>query len=148
MPDHARNALLEKLSHRSSTNLVLAVQGGIFAEGVDYPGEMAVGAFIVGPALPKVSFEQELMRLYYDEMCSRGFEYAYLFPGMNRVIQSAGRIIRSEEDRGIILLLDKRFTYENYAGLLPREWYNVSPSELVAKQYLEEVRSFWEQSST
>ena len=148
MPDHARNALLEKLSYRSSTNLVLAVQGGIFAEGVDYPGEMAVGAFIVGPALPKVSFEQELMRLYYDEMCSRGFEYAYLFPGMNRVIQSAGRIIRSEKDRGIILLLDRRFTYENYAGLLPREWYDVSPSELIAKQYLDVVRTFWEQSST
>lgn len=147
MPDHARNSLLEKLSHQSVTNLLLAVQGGIFAEGVDYPGELAVGAFIVGPALPRVSFEQELMRQYYEEMCSKGFDYAYLFPGMNRVIQSAGRVIRSEEDRGIILLLDKRFTYENYAELLPREWYIDSPSELVRKQYLEELKYFWQEIS-
>jgi DNA excision repair protein ERCC-2 len=147
MPDHARNSLLEKLLHQRETNLLLAVQGGIFAEGVDYPGELAVGAFIVGPALPRVSFEQELMRQYYEEMRSKGFDYAYLFPGMNRVIQSAGRVIRSEEDRGIILLLDKRFTYENYAGLLPREWYIDSPSELVRKQYLEELKCFWLESS-
>lgn len=145
MPDHARAALLEKLSDPMAAHLVLAVQGGVFAEGVDYPGEMAIGAIIVGPGLPKVCFEQELLRQYYEEQCGQGFEYAYLYPGLNRVIQSAGRIIRSETDRGVILLLDKRFTYENYISLLPRHWYERSPDELIAKgDYLAELAAFWE----
>jgi DNA excision repair protein ERCC-2 len=143
MPDHTRNALFDRLSDPTSAHLVLAVQGGVFAEGVDYPGELAVGAIIVGPGLPKVSFESELMRQYFEEHFSKGFEYAYLYPGMNRVVQSAGRIIRTETDRGVILLLDKRFTYENYADLFPRDWYDSSPSELISKGYLGELSRFW-----
>jgi DNA excision repair protein ERCC-2 len=143
MPDHQRNALLEKLADPGKSHLVLAVQGGVFAEGVDYPGELAVGAIIVGPGLPKVSFEVELMRQYYEDNYARGFDYAYLYPGMNRVVQSAGRIVRSESDRGVILLLDKRFTYENYARLFPRDWYELSPAELIAKDYREALVAFW-----
>jgi DNA excision repair protein ERCC-2 len=143
MPDHTRNALFDRLSDPTAAHLVLAVQGGVFAEGVDYPGELAVGAVIVGPGLPKVSFESELMRQYFEENFSKGFEYAYLYPGMNRVVQSAGRIIRTETDRGVILLLDKRFTYENYASLFPRDWYDSSPSELISKEYLRELSRFW-----
>ena len=143
MPDHQRNALLEKLADPGKAHLVLAVQGGVFAEGVDYPGELAVGAIIVGPGLPKVSFELELMRQYYEDNFARGFDYAYLYPGMNRVVQSAGRIVRSESDRGVILLLDKRFTYENYARLFPRDWYESSPGELIAKDYREALVVFW-----
>ena len=121
------------------------MQGGIFAEGVDYPGELAIGAIVIGPGLPKVSFEQELMRAYYEEQCGRGFDYAYLFPGMNRVIQSAGRVIRSETDRGIIVLLDQRFAQENYLALLPRYWYESSPAELVCrKDYPAKLREFWD----
>jgi DNA excision repair protein ERCC-2 len=145
MPDHHRSALLEKLREPGKRHLVLAVQGGIFAEGVDYPGELAVGAIIVGPGLPKVSFEQELMRQYYEEAYSKGFEYAYLYPGMNRVVQSAGRIVRSETDRGIIVLLDKRFAYENYSRLLPRDWYESSPAELTAPEFREALIEFWAQ---
>ncbi len=143
MADHARQGLLEKLSVPGGQNLVLAVQGGIFAEGVDYPGEMAVGALIVGPGLPKVSFEQELIRDYFERQFSQGFEYAYLYPGMNRVVQSAGRIIRSETDRGVILLLDKRFAYEHYARHLPEHWYDSSPAELVCRDYQRELGKFW-----
>jgi len=121
------------------------VQGGVFAEGVDYPGELAVGAIIVGPGLPKVSFEQELMRQFYEEAYSKGFEYAYLYPGMNRVVQSAGRIVRSETDRGVIVLLDKRFAYENYSRLLPRDWYESSPAELTAQEFREALTEFWAQ---
>ena len=145
MPDHHRSALLERLREPGKRHLVLAVQGGIFAEGVDYPGELAVGAIIVGPGLPKVSFEQELMRQFYEEAYSKGFEYAYLYPGMNRVVQSAGRIVRSETDRGIIVLLDKRFTYENYSRLLPRDWYESSPAELTAPEFREALIEFWAQ---
>ena len=145
MPDHHRSALLEKLRERDKKHLVLAVQGGVFAEGVDYPGELAVGAIIVGPGLPKVSFEQELMRQFYEDAYSKGFEYAYLYPGMNRVVQSAGRIVRSETDRGIIMLLDKRFAYENYSRLLPRDWYESSPAELMSQEFRNALSEFWAQ---
>ena len=137
MADHNRNALLEKLRVQGDAHLVLAVQGGIFAEGVDYPGELAIGAIIVGPGLPKVSFETELIRRYYEENCSKGFEYAFLYPGMNRVVQSAGRIIRTETDQGILVLLDRRFSYENYMSLFPRDWYDSSPQELISENYAE-----------
>ena len=143
MPDHHRSALLEKLKEPGKRHLVLAVQGGVFAEGVDYPGELAVGAIIVGPGLPKVSFEQELMRQFYEDAYSKGFEYAYLYPGMNRVVQSAGRIVRSETDRGVIVLLDKRFAYENYSRLLPRDWYESSPDELTAQEFRKALTEFW-----
>jgi len=145
MPDHLRSALLEKLTEPQKRHLVLAVQGGVFAEGVDYPGELAVGAIIVGPGLPKVSFEQELMRQFYEDTYSKGFEYAYLYPGMNRVVQSAGRIVRSETDRGIIVLLDKRFAYENYSRLLPRDWYESSPAELTTPEFQIALSEFWAQ---
>jgi DNA excision repair protein ERCC-2 len=143
MADHNRNSLLEKLSVQGEAHLVLAVQGGIFAEGVDYPGELAIGAIVVGPGLPKVSFETELIRRYYEENCSKGFEYAFLYPGMNRVVQSAGRIIRTETDQGIFVLLDRRFSFENYMSLFPRDWYDSSPQELISKNYGEELRKFW-----
>lgn len=145
MLDHQRNALLERLREPGKPHLVLAVQGGIFAEGVDYPGELAVGAIVVGPGLPKVSFEQELMRQFYEEAYSKGFEYAYLYPGMNRVVQSAGRIVRSETDRGVIVLLDKRFAYENYSRLLPRDWYQSSPAELETQDFRRALAEFWAQ---
>jgi DNA excision repair protein ERCC-2 len=143
MADHSRNALLEKLSVQGEAHLVLAVQGGIFAEGVDFPGDLAIGAIVVGPGLPKVSFETELIRRYYEENCSMGFEYAFLYPGMNRVVQSAGRIIRTETDRGIFVLLDRRFSYENYMSLFPRDWYDSSPQELISKNYVDALRKFW-----
>lgn len=132
--------------------LVLAVQGGIFAEGVDYPGESLIGAIVVGPGLPRVCFEQELMRQYYDEEFadveggerSRGFAYAYLYPGMNRVIQSAGRVIRSDTDRGVIILLDRRFAQTPYIHLLPEHWYRYSPEELIVNDLGLALRKFWQ----
>jgi DNA excision repair protein ERCC-2 len=144
MPDYRREALLEKLSDPEGCHLVLAVQGGIFSEGVDYPGELAVGAIVVGPGLPRVCFEQELIRQYYEAQGGHGFDYAYLYPGMNRVVQSAGRIIRTETDRGVILLLDSRFAHENYLALLPRHWYERSPEELIVTgDFTAELKSFW-----
>ncbi|MBZ5535062.1 MAG: ATP-dependent DNA helicase [Acidobacteriia bacterium] len=136
---------------QARATLVLAVQGGIFAEGVDYPGESLIGAIIVGPGLPRVSFEQELMRQYYDEEFadveggerSRGFAYAYLYPGMNRVIQSAGRVIRSDTDRGVIVLLDRRFAQHPYIDLLPDHWYRYSPEELMVTDLESALKKFW-----
>ena len=112
--------------------LLLAVLGGMYAEGVDYPGELLSAVFIVSPALPQVSFERELLRRYFEETEQAGFEYAYLQPGMTRVIQAAGRLIRGETDRGVIALLCRRFLQEPYVAHLPRDWYDDSPAELAA----------------
>ena len=122
--------------------LLFAVLGGMYAEGVDYPGELLSAVYIVSPALPQVSFERELLRRYFDDTEQAGFEYAYLQPGMTRVIQAAGRLIRSETDRGVIALLCQRFLQEPYAGHLPRDWYDQSPLELIARAPAAEVQEF------
>jgi DNA excision repair protein ERCC-2 len=144
MDEAGRTAVLGSLQqHTAALQLVLAVQGGIFAEGVDYPGDVLIGVIIVGPGLPRMDAEQELIRAYYEEKYGSGFAYAYLYPGMTRVIQSAGRLIRSETDVGIIALLDKRFTYTNYAALFPVHWYTNTPRELISRDYQKVLARFW-----
>jgi DNA excision repair protein ERCC-2 len=106
--------------------------GGALAEGVDLPGDQLIGAVIVGPGLPAPSFERDQMRRYFDGRGRDGFAYAMLYPGMQRVIQSAGRVIRTMEDRGVIALLDERFARPPYAGCLPADWYEQGAGELVA----------------
>jgi len=123
--------------------LLLAVLGGMYAEGVDYPGELLSGVFVVSPALPKLSFERELLRRHYDERDEPGFDYAYLQPGMTRVAQAAGRLIRSETDRGVIALICARFLEEPYRSWLPRDWYDRTPTELVSENPAEDVRRFF-----
>jgi DNA excision repair protein ERCC-2 len=145
MTDYERNAILDILRDRPKRgNLILAVSGGMYAEGIDYQGDMLSGVMVVGPALPQVSFEQELLKQYYDEQYGAGFEFAYLIPGMTRVVQSAGRVIRSETDIGVIALLCKRFTQESYTRYFPADWYEESPRELVSRKAASEIRSFFE----
>jgi DNA excision repair protein ERCC-2 len=149
MTDYERNAILDILRERSHKgNLILAVSGGMYAEGIDYQGDMLSGVMVVGPALPQVSFEQELLKHYYDEQYGSGFEYAYLIPGMTRVVQSAGRVIRSETDIGVIALLCKRFTQEPYTRFFPTDWYEETPRELVSRKAASEIRSFFEAKAT
>lgn len=149
MTDYERNAILDILRTRGRKgNLILAVSGGMYAEGIDYQGDMLSGVMVVGPALPQVSFEQELLKQYYDEQYGSGFEFAYLIPGMTRVVQSAGRVIRSETDVGVIALLCKRFTQESYTRYFPSDWYEESPRELVSRKPASEIRSFFEAKST
>jgi DNA excision repair protein ERCC-2 len=124
--------------------LLFAVSGGMYAEGVDYPGELLSAVFVVSPALPQVSFERELLRRYFDDKEEAGFDYAYLQPGMTRVVQAAGRLIRSETDRGVIALLCARFLEEPYASRLPRDWYEQTPSELATRRPADEIREFFE----
>ncbi|HET8796842.1 MAG TPA: ATP-dependent DNA helicase [Thermoanaerobaculia bacterium] len=149
MTDYERSAILDILRERSRKgNLILAVSGGMYAEGIDYQGDMLAGVMVVGPALPQVSFEQELLKQYYDEQYGAGFEFAYLIPGMTRVVQSAGRVIRSETDIGIIALLCRRFTQQMYTRYFPSDWYEETPRELVSKKPASEIRSFFEARST
>jgi DNA excision repair protein ERCC-2 len=144
MTDYERSAFLDLLRGAERNNLIMAVSGGMYAEGIDYRGEMLSGVFVVGPALPAVTFEQELLKQHFDESHGTGFEYAYLVPGMTRVVQSAGRVIRSESDIGVIALLCRRFTFESYNRYFPADWFVDSPRELVTRQPAEAIRRFFE----
>jgi DNA excision repair protein ERCC-2 len=145
LSDFERQQILQALTSPPSEGILLfAVSGGMYAEGVDYPGELLSGVFVVSPALPQVSFERELLRRYFDDHEEAGFDYAYLQPGMTRVVQAAGRLIRSETDRGVIALICQRFLEEPYASRLPRDWYEETPAELVTNRPAEEIREFFE----
>ncbi|HUP46479.1 MAG TPA: ATP-dependent DNA helicase [Thermoanaerobaculia bacterium] len=148
MTDYERNAILDILRDKPRRgNLILAVSGGMYAEGVDYQGDMLSGVMVIGPALPAVSFEQELLKQYYDDLYGAGFEFAYLIPGMTRVVQSAGRVIRSETDVGAIALFCRRFTQETYTRYFPADWYDASPRELVSKRPAKDIQAFFEAQS-
>ena len=96
--------------------------GGIFGEGIDLVGNRLIGAIIVGVGLPQLGLEKDLIKDYFAQQNGRGFEYAYQYPGLNRVMQAAGRVIRTEQDRGVIVLIDERFTHSRYTRLFPPEW--------------------------
>jgi DNA excision repair protein ERCC-2 len=144
MKDSERQRLLDALQTTEPPKLVLAVQGGLFAEGVDYPGELLSGVIVISPALPQVSFERELMRRYYEERYGKGFEFAYLYPGMNRVIQSVGRLIRTETDRGVAVLVCQRFAQAQYSALFPPDWSDGLDTGFVCKDLELELRLFWD----
>ncbi len=139
-----RAALLASLQTTEPPKLVLAVQGGLFAEGVDFAGEQLIGVIVVSPALPQVAFERELMRRYYDQKYGKGFEFAYLYPGMNRVIQSVGRLIRAETDRGVAVLVCQRFKQTQYTSLFPPDWAETLVETRNADALATALRQFWE----
>jgi DNA excision repair protein ERCC-2 len=135
--------VMERLKDPSLAHVVFAVQGGVLSEGVDYPGSMAIGAFVIGPPLPNFDLERERMREYYEKQYSAGFDYAYTYPAMAKAVQAAGRVIRSETDQGIIVLMDNRFIQSNYAKSMPQDWFDESPRELVSQSILDDVSRFW-----
>lgn len=121
--------------------LGFCVMGGIFGEGIDLKQDCLIGVIIVGTGLPLVCPEREILKAYFDEKEGNGFDYAYRYPGMNKVLQAAGRVIRTEEDIGIVALLDERFLQNSYTRLFPREWseYKVVQESTVGRQ----VENFW-----
>lgn len=136
----------EFLSHfqdiSDDTVIGLCVMGGIFGEGIDLKNDQLIGAVIVGTGLPMVCTENELFRRYFDQRNNSGFAYAYQYPGMNKVLQAAGRVIRTDDDRGAILLLDERFLQQGYQQLFPREWY---PYEVVDRDSMRvHLSRFWD----
>lgn len=123
------------------TLIGFCVLGGIFGEGIDLKKDSLIGAVIVGTGIPQVCLERELVREYFDETMQNGYEYAYLYPGMNKVLQAAGRVIRTQEDTGVVALLDERFLSGSYRALFPREWSNY---QVVEKRSVEDIVSaFW-----
>ena len=123
MTEREREQFLAEFSPSpSKTRVGFAVLGGVFSEGVDLPGDRLSGVVIVGVGLPQLSAETNLLRDYYERICERGYEFAYVFPGMNKVLQAAGRVIRGEHDRGVVLLVDDRFGTHDYRALFPSHW--------------------------
>jgi DNA excision repair protein ERCC-2 len=110
------------VSGNQETLIGFAVMGGIFGEGIDLAGERLIGAVVVGVGVPQVCLERDLIKAYFDGQDSSGFAYAYQYPGFNRVLQATGRVIRTETDRGIIVLIDERFTHTRYRQLFPSHW--------------------------
>ena len=143
LDDAARTAFLAQFTPTPTETLLgFGVMGGIFGEGVDLAGSRLIGCAIVGVGLPQVSPRQEMLRRYYDEQNGSGFDYAYRYPGMNKVLQAAGRVIRTPQDKGVVLLLDSRFAQAEYARLFPPHWRHIrylhSTDELKAQLY-----QFW-----
>ena len=125
MSEEDRESFLQLFSLEENIT-AFCVLGGIFSEGIDLKEDRLIGSVIIGTGLPQVCFERELLKEHFDEKDESGFDYAYRYPGMNKVLQAAGRVIRTEEDRGVIALLDERFLQNNYSRLFPREWTNAS----------------------
>lgn len=119
------------------------VLGGLFSEGVDLPGKRLIGSIIVGVGLPGFSSERNIMRDYFENRYENGFEYAYTYPGMNGVLQAAGRVIRREDDRGIVVLIDDRYATPTYQALFPEHWKHLQYAGN-AKSLAEIARKFWE----
>jgi Rad3-related DNA helicase len=142
MGEKEKEAFLAAFEEKDKSSMAaFCVMGGIFGEGIDLKHDRVIGAIIVGTGLPQVCNEREILKNYYDKRGEDGFAYAYLYPGMNKVLQSAGRVIRTDEDTGIILLLDERFGNRQYLELFPREWadYNFC----TWKDAGEKIQDFW-----
>jgi DNA excision repair protein ERCC-2 len=143
MDETSRDAFLSKFeTYGDVTRIAFCVMGGVFAEGIDLVGERLTGVIIVGVGLPKVSPELELMRAYYQEKSRSGFAFAYMYPGLNKVLQAAGRLIRTEKDKGSLLLIDSRFALPDYRKLLPLEWQPIFRASQ-GFQIEKAVEEFW-----
>ena len=143
MSEEERELFLEEFEKEQEKALLgFCVMGGIFSEGIDLTEEKLIGAMIVGTGLPKVCTEREILKQYFDGRGLGGFDYAYLYPGMNKVLQSAGRVIRTATDRGCVLLLDERFNRMEYKRLFPREWKQPVYGNL--SDLSDALKNFWE----
>ena len=142
MREQDREEFLQKFEKEQEHSLVgFCVLGGVFSEGIDLTEERLIGAIVVGTGLPQVCNEREILKQFFDEQGFYGFDYAFLYPGMNKVLQAAGRVIRTEKDRGVIALLDERFTMRSYTDTFPKEWEARETSNL--NTIKEQVKGFW-----
>ena len=147
MSEESREIFLESFEEERTGSLMgFCVMGGMFSEGIDLSEDKLIGAVIIGTGLPQVCRERELLKDYFDKKGVNGFDYAYVYPGMNKVQQSAGRVIRTEEDRGIILLLDERFRERRYKETFPREWEGHGYCSIQSVE--NQIDEFWNENSS
>ena len=143
MEEVQRSEFLAKFApHPDSTLLGFAVMGGVFGEGVDLIGDRLIGVAVIGPGLPQVGPRQEQLREYFDATRGAGFDYAYRFPGMNKVLQAAGRVIRTPDDKGVVLLIDDRFAAPDTRRLMPPHWADLGIVNSCAALQ-QELQAFW-----
>ena len=138
-----RDAFLAKFdAHPKQALIGFCVMGGIYGEGIDLVGKRLIGAIIVGVGLPSLTNEREAIREHFENTREAGREYAYIYPGMNRVLQAAGRVIRREEDSGVIVLIDDRYGTDRYKVLFPEHWQNIQYAGN-ASELAEVIADFW-----
>ena len=142
MDEAAREAFLSRIRSSASALLSLCVLGGIFSEGIDLPGKQLIGVAVVGVGLPQVNAEQEALKAYYETSMRDGFAFAYRYPGMQKVLQAAGRVIRSEQDAGVVLLLDSRYRESAYRRLLPPHYRIVYAAD--SDEIRRRTQDFWQ----
>ena len=142
MDEAAREAFVARFTtDKREACTGFAVMGGIFAEGIDLVGERLSGVAIVGVGLPSICWQRELIRHHFNRANHQGYPYAYIYPGINRVLQAAGRVIRGKRDRGVVLLIDDRYRQQAYQRLLPPEW---QPRRLHAADGVQQhLKEFW-----
>lgn len=142
MNEREREEFLEEFQEQKKETLLgFCIMGGIFSEGIDLMGDRLIGAAVVGTGLPQVNLERELLKQYYDKKGECGFDHAYRYPGMNKVLQAAGRVIRTKEDVGTILLMDERFLNPDYRMLFPAEWEDAAVCRLGNVDH--HLKQFW-----
>lgn len=147
MSEEAREIFLEGFEEERQVSLMgFCVMGGVFSEGIDLAEDRLIGAAVIGTGLPQVCRERELLKEYFDRKGMKGFDYAYVYPGMNKVLQAAGRVIRTEGDKGVILLLDERFQEKRYKDTFPREWEGAGICNVKNAGGI--MKAFWHQISS
>lgn len=143
MASQEKRKFLSLFEEKSDNYLIgFCVMGGIYSEGIDLVGDELIGAVIVGIGIPSLSYEREAIKAYYNDKYEEGVQFAYVYPGVNRVLQAAGRVIRREDDRGVIVLIDDRFDDPIYKTVIPKLWSNMQFIE-DAKELREELDKFW-----
>ncbi|OPX43177.1 hypothetical protein CLHUN_29270 [Ruminiclostridium hungatei] len=143
MSEEEREVFLSRFQPSNASSMVcFGVLGGIFSEGIDLKGDRLIGAIVIGVGLPQISIEQDIIMEYFQKKNGMGYENAYMFPGMNKVLQAAGRVIRSENDRGVVLLVDERFSQRNYRSLFPKHWEHGS-NVRNNRELQKKLQQFW-----
>ena len=145
MNEAERQAFLDRFETVSDEKTLLGfcVLGGIFSEGIDLRQDRLIGALVVGTGFPQVCVEREILKQYFDQKGESGFDYAYRFPGMNKVLQAAGRVIRTADDVGVVALLDERFMAGAYRRLFPAEWRGLRQTDSLEIGH--KVSRFWDE---
>lgn len=141
MTEEDREEFLSYFALEEGAVLGFCVLGGVFSEGIDLKGDRLIGVAVVSVGLPQLGLERNLIQGYIQERSGLGFQYAYMYPGINKIFQAAGRVIRTEEDQGVILLMDERFGQSRYRDLFPKDWfpcYRVTPRSIGPI-----VKEFW-----
>lgn len=141
MTESEKEEFLDMFEENRGSLVAFCVMGGIFSEGIDLTNEKLIGTIVVGTGFPQVCMEREIVKKFFEEKGMNGFDFAYRYPGMNKVLQAAGRVIRTTDDVGVIVLLDDRFLTREYNGLFPKEWDDIKTVN--QKNISESINDFW-----